>query len=1097
MKPTRVEPPNLSRTPPVPVYEEIFRRAQEAIAILDAEGRYVEQNQAHVLLFGYADRELLGRTPALQLAEANFGLVMQELARAGHYRGEVVAATKGGKPLALDLTAYAIGASDPQHRLWVWICRDVTPSRRVEEALRISRQVVEATPSPILVVGPDHRCRWVNPAFHALFRLLDRDIIGRALRDVPNLGFFLQPIQRALERCLAGEESTHEGWFDFPGSERRYLTSTHTPLRAVAGVIEGAAIIVRDATALKLSGEAHNRRAEQLRMQQAGLFALAKDESVQNGYLGDALRAITECAAQTLDVARVAVWMFADERGVLELRDLYEMESGRHTSGQRLDAKAHPALLQSLDQQEVALEISDAKADSRTTVLTASMQTPSEIGAVLHAPIRLNGHLVGVLAHEHVGGARQWTVEEQTFAGSLATLVTLALEARQVRQSEARFRHLVDEAPVGVCMYSARQQVLRVNRAFAAQLGYEDVELIGQDSSRFVHAADQEAHAALLDQGARGERPQERVEVRYVRRDGRELWVGVTARSITIPESSHPVILTIAQDITGQRHAEALLRQANEALEARVRERTAELDRANQQLQAHIEDTERAEQAARSSEERFRQLAQYVQDVFWLTDVDKQHVLYVSPAYERIWGRTCESLYAAPQEWFKSVHPEDRARVRKAAGAKQVTGEYDEKYRILRPDGSLRWIRDRAFPVVGSSGAVERIVGVAEDITEYQQLEQQVRQAAKMEALGRLAGGVAHDFNNLLTVIRGYCSFLLQSSPEGSTQRKQVEEIQHAADRGADLSQQLLLFSRGQAVKPKVVDLNTIILKMLEMLQRVVGEDIHIHPSLAPGLWPVRLDPGQLEQVIVNLVVNARDAMSEGGHLFIETQNVDPSAGQGEAVVRLIVRDTGCGMDERTKAHLFEPFFTTKKPGKGTGLGLALVHGVVTKSDGTISVESTPGEGTAFTIDFPRYEAQMPADKDAPPKPMPTGSETILLVEDAATVRQLLREVLRSAGYSILEASDGVEALEQLSSHEGPIHLVITDVVMPRMNGRQLMEHVRQRRPNTLFLFMSGYMSDKVGRQGLDAPFIQKPFLPSDLLRAVRKVLHHTTEAQP
>ncbi|GKS56675.1 hypothetical protein YTPLAS18_02020 [Nitrospira sp.] len=1079
-----------------PIYEEIFRRAQEAIALLDADGRYIEQNQAHVLLFGFADRELVGQTPAQQFGESVFLPIMQDLMRAGHYRGEVVSSTKSGKPLALEVTAYSIAGLEPSGRQWVWICRDITPSRRVEEALRISQQVVEATPSPILVVGPDDRCRWVNPAFRILFRLMERDIVGRPLRDVPGLGNFIHHVRAALDRCLTGEESTQDGWVDCSSAERRYLTCTHTPLRATSGVIEGAAIIVRDVTPLKLASEAHNRRAEQLRMQQAALFTLAKDEAVQNGYLGDAFRAITESAAHTLDVGRVAVWMFAEERGMLELRDLYEMESGRHTSGHRVSAEDHPTLLDALDQEEVALEVSDVRTSPRTLGLTASYFFPLGIGAVLHAPIRLNGHLVGVLAHEHVGEPRHWTVEEQTFAGSMATLVTLALEARQVRQSEARFRHLVEEAPIGICMYGARHHVLRINRAFGALLGYQEADLIGQPADRFVYADDQAAHAALLDQGSRGERLQNRVDVRYVRRTGEELWVAVTARSITIPESNHPVLLTIAQDITGQHHAETLLRQSNEALEARVRERTAELDRANHQLQAHIEETQRAEQAARSSEERFRQLSQYVQDVFWLADVNKQQMLYVSPAYERIWGRSCDSLYASPQEWLKAIHPEDRARVRKAASNKQITGEYDEKYRIQRPDGSLRWIRDRAFPIVGDRGAVERVAGVAEDITEYQQLEQQVRQAAKMEALGRLAGGVAHDFNNLLTVIRGYCSFLLRSSPEDSTDRKYVEEIQHAADRGADLSQQLLLFSRGQAVKPKVVDLNSIIHKMLEMLKRVLGEDVQIHTMLGTDLWSIRLDPGQLEQVIVNLVANARDAMTEGGQLFIETQNVGAAPGFGGGAVRLAVRDTGCGMDEATKAHLFEPFFTTKKAGKGTGLGLALVHGVVMKSDGKIIVESAPGEGTSFMIDFPRHEAQAPVEKETSPKPGPMGSETILLVEDAATVRQLLREVLRSAGYSILEASDGVEALEQMTGYDGPIHLVITDVVMPRMNGRQLMDQVRHVRPQTLFLFMSGYMSDKVGRQGLDAPFIQKPFLPSDLLRAVRRVLSSAPESE-
>ncbi len=1095
MKSSPLDLSKLSVNPPA-LYEEVFRRAQEAIAVLDADGRYVEQNQAHLLLFGYSDKELLGGTPALHMTEVSFATVMQELLRAGHFRGEVVSSTKSGKPLAVDLIAYAVPASPTQELRWVWVCRDISPSRRVEDALRISRQVVEASPSPILVVGADLRCRWVNPAFRTLFRVMERDVVGRLLQEVPGLAPFVQRVRPALDRCVMGEEVTDEGWTDFPGGERKFLTTTHTPLRAQAGNIEGAVMIVRDATPLKLVGDVHNRRAEQLRLQQTALFAIAKDEAVQNGYLADAYRTICETAGQTLGVGRAGIWMLTEERGVLELKDLYEQDQARHTTGLRLSMADHPLYLKALEGEQVALDIRDARADPRTASLTPGYLGPHGVRAMLLAPIRLNGHLVGVLVHEHLGAPRGWTVEEQTFAGSLATLITLALGARQLRQSEARFRHLVDEAPVGLCMFGGDGRIIRVNRACAGLLWRREADLIGQTLEMFVHPEDMAAHRALLTRDSAGQ-THDRVEVRYIREDGQVLWVEVTARSITIPEVVQPVILTIVQDITVQRQAEAVLRQTNESLEHRVRERTAELDLAYQRLQAHVEETERAEQAARASEERFRQLAAYVQDVFWLTDTGKQQMLYVSPAYERIWGRTCESLYESPQDWVKAIHPQDRARVRKAASSKQVTGEYDEKYRIVRPDGSIRWIRDRAFPIRGTTGEVERVAGLAEDVTEYQQLEQQVRQAAKMEALGRLAGGVAHDFNNLLTVIRGYCSFLLQATPEDSAQHKQVEEIQQAADRGAGLSQQLLLFSRGQAVKPKVVDLNVLVQKLLEMLRRVVGEDVHVHTELGPDLWAVRLDPGQLEQVIVNLVVNARDAMPEGGHVFIETRNLPATAASDEPVVRLSVRDTGIGMDEATKAQIFEPFFTTKKPGKGTGLGLAMVHGVVTKCDGKIAVDSAPGQGTTFNIDFPKHEGQVPAEKESTTKPPPTGSETILLVEDAATVRQLLREVLRSAGYFIVEASDGVEALEQLANHKGTIHLVISDVVMPRMNGRQLMEQVRQTRPETLFLFMSGYMSDKVGRQGLDAPFIQKPFLPSDLLRAVRKLLSQTTEAQP
>lgn len=1076
----------------LPLYEELFRRSHDAMALLASDGSYLLQNQAHLLLFGYADTQLVGHTPALHMSEDRFARTLVEARANGLYRGDVRCTTRSGRSIMVDITVYAIEPSVGHARRWVWIGRDVTSTRRVEEALLISRQVVEATPAPILVVGSDARCRWVSPAFKARFCVMDGDVIGRLLSDVAGLESLALALRTPLARCLAGDEQTHQGWIHGPHHRQQFLVATLTPLRAAAGAVEGVAVIISDQTALKDAAEAEGRRAERLLQQQTVLFALAKDEAIQNGYLGEAVRAVTEQGARTLDVAHAALWMFTEDGARLELIDRYERDVDRHTTGRQIDTDAHVSWLGALGATEVALESADVANDPRVASLAGS--EVCRAGASIQAPIRVHGQLVGVLVFEQLDHARPCPVEDKTFAGSLATLMTVVLEARQWRQSEARFRQLVDGAPIGMCLYDSSGAVLRVNRAFAALLGYDEAELRGCRTELFVHPDDAGLHSRLLvpDAGSRlcDASP---VDVRYVTRAGEVLCLSLTARRMSFPESAALVTVAIVQDVTAQRKAEALLRQANEDLETRVSQSTAELLETNARLQAHVCEVERAERAARASEERFRQLAQYVRDVFWLADVQTHQILYVGPAYERIWGRSCESLYAAPDEWGKAIHPQDRARVRKAA-LSQRSGAYDEKYRIVRPDGGVRWIRERAFPIVGEDGTVTRMAGMAEDITDYQHLEQQVRQAAKMESLGRLAGGVAHDFNNLLTVIRGYCSFLVQALPEESAQHKQIVEIQNAADRGANLSQQLLLFSRGQAVQPKVVDLNGIIQRMTDMLHRVVGEDVHLQLQLSSNLWAVRLDPGQFEQVIVNLVVNARDALSDGGRISIETHNRVCTENPAGRCVCVVVRDTGCGMDEAVKAQMFEPFFTTKKTGKGTGLGLATVHGIVTKSEGRLLVESAPGQGTSITVEFPAHEGAVPLEREVAATQGLSGSETILLVEDAATVRQLLREVLRSAGYRIVEAADGVEALQQVVEHDGPIHLVITDLVMPRMNGRQLMEQVRPLRPDTLFLFMSGYMSDKVGRQGLEAPFLQKPFLPSDLLRAVRKVLHRTSD---
>lgn len=1085
-------PLSLSLPLPLPLYEELFRRSHDAMALLASDGAYLLQNPAHLLLFGHADTQLVGHTPALHMSEEGFARALGEARINGLYRGDVRCTTRCGRSILVDITVYAIEPSGGHARRWVWIGRDVTSTRRAEEALLLCRQVFEATPAPILVVGFDACCRWVNPAFKARFHVMDGDVIGRALPAVVGLEALAELIHAPLARCLAGDEQMHQGWIHGPHQRRQFLVTTFTPLRAAAGAVEGAAIIISDQTALKDAAEAEGRRAERLLQHQTVLFALAKDEAIQNGYLGEAVRAVTEQGARTLDVAHAALWLFTEDGARLELIDRYERDADRHTTGRQIDTDAHVSWIGALTATEVALESADVANDPRVASLAGS--DVCRAGASIQAPIRVHGQLVGVLVFERPDSARPCSVEDKTFAGSLATLMTVVLEARQWRQSEARFRHLVDGAPVGMCLYDSHGVVLRVNPAFAALLGYDEAELRGCRAELFVHPDDMELHGRLLVPDV-GNRPCDasRMDVRYVTKAGGVLCVCLTARRMRFPESAALVTVAIVQDVTAQRQAEALLRQANQDLETRVAESTAELRETNARLQAHVSEVERAERAARASEERFRQLAQYVRDVFWLADVQTHQILYVGPAYERIWGRSCESLYAAPDEWAKAIHPQDRARVRKAA-LSQASGSYDEKYRIVRPDGGERWIRERAFPIVAEDGAVTRMAGVAEDITDYQHLEQQVRQAAKMESLGRLAGGVAHDFNNLLTVIRGYCSFLVQSLPEGSAQHKQIVEIQHAADRGSNLSQQLLLFSRGQAVRPKVVDLNGIIQRMTDMLHRIVGEDVHLQLQLSSNLWAVRLDPGQFEQVIVNLVANARDALSDGGRISIETYNRGCTENPAVRCVCVVVRDTGCGMDEATKTQMFEPFFTTKNTGKGTGLGLATVHGIVTKSEGRLLVESAPGHGSSITVELPAHEGAVPLEREVVAKPGPTGSETILLVEDAATVRQLLREVLRSAGYRIVEAADGVEALQQVVERDEPIHLVITDVIMPRMNGRQLMEQIRPLRPDALFLFMSGYMNDKVGRQGLEAPFLQKPFLPSDLLRAVRKVLHHTSD---
>lgn len=405
-------------------------------------------------------------------------------------------------------------------------------------------------------------------------------------------------------------------------------------------------------------------------------------------------------------------------------------------------------------------------------------------------------------------------------------------------------------------------------------------------------------------------------------------------------------------------------------------------------------------------------------------------------------------------------------------------------------------------PLRNESGAVVGVLGIYQDITNHKRLEEQFRQAQKMEAVGRLAGGVAHDFNNLLTVINGFSQVVCDLLDEQNPARPLVEEISKAGERAAGLTRQLLTFSRQQVVTPRVVDLNAIITGTDQLIGRLIGEDILVRTILDADLWPVKIDPGQVEQILMNLVINSRDAMPTGGRLTIETRNVlQPDCGTSEVPAgdwaTLSVSDTGCGMDVATRARLFEPFFTTKGIGKGTGLGLATVYGIVTQSGGHVAVDTKVNRGTTFTIYLPRAIDSCLSDEDeSREESTPRGSETILLVEDEPAVRAFNRLVLESCGYRVLDASDGREAVALVAKSTEPLHLLLSDVVMPHLGGRQLAERLHSMCPKLKVLFVSGYTDDEVVRHGVGSEFdfLQKPFTPTILARRVREILDRPTK---
>jgi two-component system cell cycle sensor histidine kinase/response regulator CckA len=514
----------------------------------------------------------------------------------------------------------------------------------------------------------------------------------------------------------------------------------------------------------------------------------------------------------------------------------------------------------------------------------------------------------------------------------------------------------------------------------------------------------------------------------------------------------------------------------------------------------------RAEEVLRENEERFRQLAENIQEVFWMTDVAKNQMIYISPGYEKIWGRCPDELYHAPQLWLEAVHFEDRERIKAAMVTKQATGAYDEEYRIQRPDGTLRWVRDRAFPVRDTEGKVYRIVGIAEDITRHRELEEQFRQVQKMEAVGQLAGGVAHDFNNLLTVIRGSSELLLTSDNLHSREsRELLHQIITTSDRAANLTRQLLVFSRKHTLQSQTISLNDLLEDLTRMLRRVISEEIRLHCEFGPDLPPVQADPGMLEQVVMNLVVNARDAMPSGGDLIIRTsldsrdglfRDLGP-APHTDTYVCLSIVDCGTGIPPEILPRIFEPFFTTKEAGKGTGLGLATVFSIVQQHRGWVNVESTVGKGTAFHVSLPATKptSKTSAAKSAGPSSskLPRGTETILLVEDETAVRLLVRNVFERHGYRVFEAESGKAALAVWREHRRAIDLLLTDIVMPDgITGLMLAEQLRTERPDLKVIFSSGY-SPALGEQNFSLPigscYLQKPFNPQVLLQTVRNYL--------
>jgi two-component system cell cycle sensor histidine kinase/response regulator CckA len=617
--------------------------------------------------------------------------------------------------------------------------------------------------------------------------------------------------------------------------------------------------------------------------------------------------------------------------------------------------------------------------------------------------------------------------------------------------SPRRLDVVADQARDVILLVDLQGNILDANEAAVQTYGYTRAELTAR-SVRDLRRAD-----SLADYQTQLSRAPHGIlfETIHCRRDGSSFPCEVSARGIEL-RGEH-CIVSVIRDLSDRKHAADVLRQTEELFAKVFRKSPVVISIIRLSDNRHV-------------------------------DVNDRFLQLLGLTREQVIGKTFVELGL-------SIDPDDLITLTNAVSTES---RRDFEVRIRTRSGQvIETLHTLDFLDLGGSRCV---VSFAHEITERKRLEEQLRQAQKMEAIGRLAGGVAHDFNNILTAILGHSELLLGSLEAVSPHRRQMEQIRRSALRASTLTGQLLAFSRKQVMQPKVLEPNDLISNLGAMLQRLIGEDIELVEKLSPTAGNVRADPGQLEQVVANLVVNARDAMPKGGRLTIRTAPaiLDEEAARQIGIrpgpyVLIEVEDTGCGMDADTRSHVFEPFFTTKHSGKGTGLGLSTVYGIVTQSGGHVDVESTPGEGARFRVYLPRVDAPAVSQSGRVlVTSVPRGQETILLAEDDSAVRDFLQEVLSRQGYRVLIAADGPEALRVAELHTGHIHLLLTDVIMPKMTGRELAERIALLRPGIRVLFISGYPGDTIVEQGVLSPelsFVQKPFTVGDLALRVRGVL--------
>lgn len=1212
-------------------YRLLFERNLAGVYWATLDGQFIDCNESFARMFGYESRaEVMARSAddfynssgerQLFLAELKERRTITNL--------ETCPRRKDGSPIWVleNISLVDDMGSEP---LIQGTMIDITERKYAEEGLKQAegkyRSIFENAAEGIFQTSLDGRWLIVNPK---LAQVLGYDSAADLTAQVDlNINYYVQPERRRefirmLEKrgAISGFES--EVYRKDGGVI--WISESARCVRNPRGNLVGFEGTAQDITERKHAEEALRQNEQRLRRQNEILIELSQRKTIERGDLNAALQEITESAASALEVECSSVWLFDEERTAIVCIDRYTRSASMHSKGQEFLARDFPAYFEAL-REELPLAADDANTDSRTQEFSKVDFVPRGITSRMESPVRLGGKMVGVIYAEHVGLLRHWTLDEKNFAGSMADLVSLAVEAAErkhaedsLRESEAKFRAVAETAASAIYIHQG-SRFLFCNRASEIISGFSREELLQLSPFDMVHPEDREYVRQCFINRRRGVSTPSRYEYRVVTKQNEIRWVDFSASMVTfegqtaelgtafdiserkrgeqlqsalyriaektsrardldeIYRSIHGILSELVyarnfyialydpatqllnfpysvdeKDVlrparklrkgfteyvlrTGQpilispAEAEALVASGEVELsgtpsvdwlgiplrsgittygvlalqsysqEHRFGEREKEILTFVSQHIATAVQRKRDEEALRTSEARYRSQVQSAVYGIYRSLTMQDQFLDVNPALVAMLGYdSAQEVLALHLSTDVYADYGERANVLREYRKSERIAGVDIRWK--RKDGKIITVRISGRGILNENGEVDTYEMIAEDVTERRALEEQLRQSQKMEAVGRLAGGVAHDFNNLLTVIKGYSELMLDQVKESDPLRPELEEVKKAADRAAALTRQLLAFSRKQVLAPKVLDLNFVISNLEKLLKRLLGEDVRLTVTLDASLGRVKADPGQTEQVIMNLAVNARDAMPGGGTLTITTENIfldqknrpDHSIPVGHYVV-LHVIDSGTGMDAETKSRIFEPFFTTKEQGKGTGLGLSTVYGIVKQSGGYVWVDSQIGQGTTFKIFLPRVgDASEILPAVTAPAKKHAGDETILLVEDEDGVRALARTLLQKQGYKIIETSNGGEALLACERHPEAIHLLLTDVVLSQMSGRELAQRLASLRPEMRVLYMSGYSEEAIVQHGvLDSgtAFLQKPFNTESLVSKVREVL--------